>query len=260
MFHLPAEPAPPGASTPHTSVSTSSSSPAPPQALSAARASLAAVPFGPGMSAVGHSARRQKRVRENATISKAFNVVAGRPQPALTSLCPQLVTTLAYTVPNYVTTSTTVPTYASTYFRLSDCFNYAPYTALFDQYKMLEVEVWLNPTAITTGVYGDFYTAVDLDDTTTPTSVNNVAQKPGALITAGQAGHYHRWTPHMAVAAYSGTFVSYLNADACWIDAASPSVQHYGLKCAFGASSTAAVVYDLQVRIKFAFRAPGVAA
>jgi hypothetical protein len=153
----------------------------------------------------------------------------------------------------------TVPVYAAAYFTLANCANYGAFTNLFDQYMIEEIEVWIEPNnVVNDSSQGAVASAIDLDDVTVPSTFANVAQKQGALI-SGLSGHYHRFIPHIAIASYAGAFTSYTNCEPMWIDGASPNVQHYGLKTAAVAGSTA-VSWTLTSRFLVAFRAPGVGA
>lgn len=158
-----------------------------------------------------------------------------------------------------LTSSVTVPVYSSEVFQLNKFSGYSQYTGLFDQYRFNEIEVWIEPTtspSTASADVGTCVTAIDLDDTNVPTSVASVEDKQTALSTGGFSGHYHRWKPHMALAAYSGAFTSYDNAPANWIDSASPAVQHYGIKIAV--TNTGSVVpYRISVRASVSFRQPG---
>jgi hypothetical protein len=193
--------------------------------------------------------------KDGQAIGKLFNIVAGRPYPALTSLEQSISATLQSTA-LFNVTSTTVATFGNQPFALNSFANSAEYTGLFDQYRFDQIEVWLEPAASSTAVYGTIATAVDLDDANVPT-MTSVLDKQGALISSGADGHYHRWAPHVAVSEYSGTFTSFGNVPATWVDSASPGVQHYGFKAYFSATPVA-LSYNLTVRAIVSFRAPGV--
>jgi hypothetical protein len=157
------------------------------------------------------------------------------------------------------TTSTTIPTFASFQFSVNSLSDNAEYLGLFDQYRIDQVEIYLEPTnAQGTTVFGDLVTAVDLDDASTPTSVIGLAGKQGSLCGLGASGRHHVWQPHIALAAYgSSVFASFSNVPATWIDSGSPAVQHYGFKVA--ADPTPAVVtYNIYTRALVSFRAPGI--
>jgi hypothetical protein len=163
----------------------------------------------------------------------------------------------------YHTTSASVPSYNSLVISLtSDVPNYAAYTAVFDQYRIERVEAWIipngNSTAPASSNGGAWTTAVDYDDGNTPTAFTQVSDKQTALTTGVLAGHYHSWVPQYATAAYSGTFVSF-SAERGWVDSASPSVQHYGLKLAASPTiNTGTITYDAIVRCTIAFRGAGI--
>jgi len=122
-----------------------------------------------------------------------------------------------------------------------------------------QLEVWLEPvtsqgTVITN--LGEFVSAIDLDDATTPSQIITVEDKQNAIVTGGFGSHYHKWKPHIAVAVYQGTFVGFENSPATWIDSGSPQVQHYGLKVANTATSTA-ISYNVQFRGRILFKQAG---
>jgi hypothetical protein len=208
---------------------------------------------------------RRKRVplaRDGAILAKFFNAVAGRPYPSNgisleQGIQAELVADLGLAYG--LTTSTTVPVSAGFAVTISLFPGSARYLSLFDQYRIDQVEVWIQSTAaITTGFLGELASAVDLDDANPPATFSAAADKQGALVGSLLPGRYHCWKPHMALASYSGTFTSYSNITAGWIDAASPNVQHYGLKMVAGTTSVAVGV-GIVVRVVASFRAPGIA-
>lgn len=133
----------------------------------------------------------------------------------------------------------------------------AALTAVFDQYRLAMVEVTFLPQiSIVTATIASplFYTTVDLDDST-PVSITALQDYPGCQETISIKQHKHTFTPHIAVAAYSGAFTSFANESAPWIDVASPSVQHYGVKYGFAADPTGqSYGYNIRVRYHFMFR------
>jgi len=159
----------------------------------------------------------------------------------------------------WVTTSTSNPTFATTYFSLSNFYSYAEYTGLFDQYRFDELEIWIEPqlNASATAATSSWFSAVDFDDVAVPTIMGTVAAKQGAVGSNTGAGHYHRFIPHMAVAAYGGAFTQFANVPPDWIDSGSPNVQHYGIKSAFETEGVARPFRAI-VRAKVSFRAPGI--
>jgi len=212
----------------------------------------------------GASRRRNKPAKKYRTAAdgqvtaKFFNVLAGRPYPSVSSLVQEIRVGMTYRLtPFFSNVVGTAWTPATQVFTLAMAPNQGEYTGLFDQYRIDQIECWIEPTAPQgTTSFPMFASAVDLDDANTPTE-GGVEGKQCALTGDGGAGRYHRWKPHTAVAMYSGSFVSYGNVASAWIDVASPNVQHYGLKVTCG-PSTSIVTYNMSVRYVVSFRGPGI--
>jgi hypothetical protein len=157
----------------------------------------------------------------------------------------------------FLATSTTVPVFIAKSFALANFADATPYLTVFDQYRIEELEVWIEPETVG-GSFAQITSAIDYDDDTTPSSVNSVMAKQNSLLTSGGTGHYHHFKPRAAMAAYaSGTFASFANMPAPWCDSASPGVLHYGLKMASQPTTSGTVTYSLCVRAKVTFRQPG---
>lgn len=211
----------------------------------------------------GARATKKKGKSKGKGAGKSSNVVfnpqAGRPYPKLSTNDTQITACLEITSSAF-TSSLTVPTYYGRSFQLSDFGNVAEYTALFDQYRFDSIEAWIEPSIVESSTLSSplYYSAVDVDDGNTPAVSTTVAAKQGVLSSSVGTGHYHKWQPHMAIAAFSGAFTSYSNEVAGWIDSASPSVQHYGLKCAIPGVDSVVRIFYLTIRAKVSFRAPGI--
>jgi len=158
----------------------------------------------------------------------------------------------------WLTSSSSVPVFAGTNFTLSDLDQYTTFTALYDQYKITRLEAWveLNSPAntISNTHLNKLYTSIDYDNSTAPTSIGSIQDFQNCVETSILDGHYRSWVPHVAFATYSGTFVSYANVAAPWIDCNSTAVQHYGLRGAVGSSSSGGDVISLRVRYHVLFR------
>lgn len=205
---------------------------------------------------VPRKVKASKLVSDSKPVHKSFDLVGRRPYPSLTDPSSSITTTLAYTT-SFVN-GTVSPGYLGISFQLSSFPGYSSYTGLFDMYWMRQLEVWISPNAVTANPCSDIVSVIDVDDANTPTSYNLEIANQGALVLSGQAGHYHKWLPHMAVAVYSGTFTSYGNVKSAWIDSASPGVQHYGLKIAAGNPNTVSLTYNIEVRAVVSFAGAGV--
>lgn len=194
--------------------------------------------------------------RDGEIIAKVFDMQGmGRPFPPVGKLMQQITVTLDNVSPAF-TSSSTVPLGYAFNLPLNALSGYANYTVLFDQYRIEQIEAWLEPSVVAS-LQGNLVTVVDVDDSNTPTSFGQVADHQGALIGPSNMGRYHCWKPHMAIAAYSGAFTSYSNQVAGWIDCASPAVQHYGFKSWCTLTNTA-IAYSITYRAVVSFRGPGI--
>jgi hypothetical protein len=156
-----------------------------------------------------------------------------------------------------MTTSTTVPTFSATSFSVNSLDQISQLAAVFDQYMIEELEVWVFPNtlgAATGAQAGLLYSAIDYDDAATLSTIGQIEDYTNVVVSTPNQGHYRRFVPHIAVAAYSGSFTSFMNVDTQWIDSAYTNVQHYGLKIAATATPAAQSAYTLQVRYHLAFR------
>lgn len=162
-------------------------------------------------------------------------------------------------------TSTIAETFnptASRTFSLDACDIVGDLTAVFEQYRIIRVEVWLQPSFTTVAEAAPenalWCTAVDLDDAATPTSLAQLMNRQGAQVSPLTNSHYHSWCPHVASPVYQGAFTAYSDpVIQPWIDCGYPAVQHFGLKGACsGTSSTTAI--SIRARFTVEFRGVGV--
>lgn len=234
--------------------SASASSANPPASLALLKSELKAVPSGSlGQGRGGRSGKGKKK-----PLLRTFNPVGTVPR--VSGLGMQMISAqLTSTQAELFSTSNVAPTFKAYSFYLSSFAGAGPYTNLFDQYILDEVEFWLTPESPQgTTVFGQVTSAVDFDDANVPTTNLMVADKQSSVVTAGGAATYIRFAPHMAVAVYSGAFTSFGNEPAQWIDAASASVQHYGVKLSLSPTPTP-IAYCVSYRGHFRFRQPGIA-
>lgn len=223
---------------------------------------LTAVPAG-FMNRTGRSKRKSKLklAQEGRIISKLFNSAASRPQPTNgLSLEQSIMLEMTLSGGNLFTTSATIgiTAFAGLTFSVSQFSGAAGLLSVFDQYRFEQLEVWIeSPTPNSTPSTPELFTAVDLDDGNVPSAVGQIQDHLGSIVSGGFAGHYHKWRPHVAIAAYSGAFTSYSNQVAGWLDSASPNVQHFGLKAA--AVSTGSVYsFTYVVRAVISLRSPSI--
>jgi hypothetical protein len=156
---------------------------------------------------------------------------------------------------NVVSTNTSTPTGYGKYFTLADLNQVSSLTGVFDQYRIDEIFIKFMPQLQSSAAYGgsQVVTALDYDDAATPGSQASILQYSNAMITEQTSAHWRHLTPHIAVAAYSGTFASFKNERASWIDSNSTGVQHYGFK-AYLDSSTSSLNWFLYATFRISFR------
>jgi len=155
------------------------------------------------------------------------------------------------------TTSTVGPTFYSKFFQLADIAQQTSFTALFDQYRIDEIELWFQPQVSITNnaaTFVNFYSVIDYDDAAVPTGLGQLQQYTNVMVTPISQGHYVRFKPHIAIAAYQGAFSGFENKGPCWIDAASPSVQHYGFKAGCNTTASPIINFNLIIRYHFSMR------
>jgi len=154
------------------------------------------------------------------------------------------------------------------FFALDALTQYASFQAVFDQYRIAKVKVEFLPRGgvsqfVTSsnlmslpGPPGNLITAVDFEDATAETPPALLTYQ-SAVLKPGYAKQVRVFAPRVALGAYSGAFTSYANAKSQWIDAKSPSVQHYGCKWSFDYGTNIAtnwVVFDILVTYFVEFR------
>jgi hypothetical protein len=158
--------------------------------------------------------------------------------------------------PGPIVTSTTLNTNVAWYFTLNQLAQAGSFGALFDQYRIAMVEVLIKTRVNAQTAFGSnagfLFCYEDFDDAALPT-LGTAEQRANAQCTAGYESQVHRFVPHVANAVYSGAFTSFGNSTAPWIDCASLTVQHYGLKAVWTPTS-AVMTWDVVARVHLQFR------
>lgn len=230
---------------------------------------LSAVPAG----LISSQQRRHRRKRNqhvgssdlaggsDVNVGKCFNEIASYPGMSK-RLSPYNQIRIQGTFSHYevLLSSTIANTFLGQVFQLNDLPNYANLTSVFDQYMIEEIECWIVPNGNTSAPAsaqgGMIYSSIDYDDGNTPTTLGQVSDHQTTVSSDARAGHYHKWRPQYAVAAFSGTFTSY-GAARGWLDCASPGIEHYGLKVAC-TTNQVPTAYNVLCRYTIAFRSAGI--
>lgn len=132
------------------------------------------------------------------------------------------------------------------------------FTTLFDQYRIVHVDMEFMPTfnqnvpATSTG-YLPIVTAIDYDDSTTATYAQ-LGEYESAQYNVPEQRFVRSVVPAIAIAAYSGVFTSFANRRMQWLDCASPSVVHYGLKWAIPQTAATVTYYQVLSRLTVQFK------
>ena len=94
---------------------------------------------------------------------------------------------------------------------------------------------------------------IDFDDSNAPTSTTDLADYTNCVVSGPTEVIQGTLVPRFAYGAYSGVFTSFANHKPDWIDAASPGVEHYGLKIA-ATTTNSAVTYTIMFRYHVSLR------
>jgi hypothetical protein len=157
-----------------------------------------------------------------------------------------------YQVSAYHTTNNATPTFAIHTINSADIADFTSLGAVFDQFRLDRVEIWMLPRFIPTGPtinMGTMISVIDYDDSNALASTTAALAYENSLPTTGGLCHYRSFTPHLAPALYGGSFTQFgnLRSNAMWVDAAS-NPNYYGLKTA-STITDAAYNWDLIVRV-----------
>lgn len=141
------------------------------------------------------------------------------------------------------------------YFQLNDLPQVTTFTGLYDQYKIDKIRISFIPcqqiVAIPTSTtaagvtvssevktgnnsFGIYGTVIDYDDASvTSYTLQTFSEFATWRMNqvSSQKWHTRTFRPHIAVGAYaSGVFTGFTNKSNQWLDCASPTIQHYGIK------------------------------
>lgn len=160
--------------------------------------------------------------------------------------------------------SATAVASVSLQFTLNLLGNLNSYIALFDQYRVQAVIVTATPTVFTnsgspyTNYMPRLYSVLDYDDAALLTTINSAQQYDSCIVSPPCTSITRSIKPRIALAAYNGSvFTGYANVADQWIDLASPTIPHFGVKLVIEAgvaSQPVLQVYELEVVMFFEMR------
>lgn len=162
--------------------------------------------------------------------------------------------------PAAYTTSTTLATSYAKSFQLSDLDQVASFQALFDQYRIMGIEIRVMNTSFGSNISnlplsgGITRCIIDYADATALSNVQQAENYQNCLTVECGRPFTRVFTPRAALAAYAGAFTSYAVAPSGqWFNTASSGVQHYGLKI-INSSTPSTMVFDVCVRYWLQFK------
>jgi len=202
-----------------------------------------------------YSRRRTRIPTLNAPTLKSWNTLgANYPQASLVrSDNEPYWVVLSGAIDTVLTTGSGVTTYQKN-FTTSDFPSFSSgLSAAFDQYWIKAIEFWLVPYQSQTSK-SDTYCVIDYDDSNS-LSIAQVQQYQNCCQADSASGFHGIFHPHVAVAAYGGSFTTYKNEPSSWIDSASTGTQHYGVKMVANINSSG-IIYNIRFRALVGFRGP----
>jgi len=155
--------------------------------------------------------------------------------------------------------STITDTFGGIRFRLVDVPGSAEFTSLFDQYKITGVKVSFLPRG-NVGEVGTnqgivkFFTAIDYDDITALTSINDLLQYENAKTTRSTQDHSRFLRPKVAALAYQSSVGNAYMPRTGWIDCNNTTVEHYGIKWALQQLPVGSQTFDVKIDYYLSFK------
>jgi len=202
-----------------------------------------------------HRRAKGKNKENKQTVQTDWSLVSGRipymNQPNRDNQVHRFVET--YTWDTITSSSNAVAVATGLSFTLSTLSDASQYVALFDQYRIDLMEVWIMPQS--QNLTALMKSVIDYDNITTTATDAYFDNYSNCHTTTMANGHYRRFVPHLALAAYGGgAFTSYANLKPQWIDCASATVAHYGIKFLTEVTAAGAIGIDVLGRFHLSFR------
>lgn len=172
----------------------------------------------------------------------------------------QFVFTLKDTTLTNLSGSSATSVKGGLFFQLSQFANASNLKSVFDQYRIVALDLRLRPRInceINPGATSTppLYSVIDYDGAPTPVSLLELQQYGNVSQIQTYQSLRRVWSPHTAVAAYQGAFTGYENHTSPWIDCAYDTVQHYGFRYWMDVNAVGNIaIWDVDVRAYVEFR------
>jgi len=202
---------------------------------------------------------KRKANRQGGRARKARKVMVPRGLGTKNMVFP-IKRTLQWGIPSNTTTNLQ---YGARAFFLSDLPVSSDFVNLFDQYRIVSVDMHMCPRVSanlpTSGnSYSVFHYALDYTDVTAPTSNEELYQMSSCKrVNCNGSKDFHiKLKPQAAETYWSGLTASGYGAakEGAWINTSSPSVQHYGVKYAWNCNYATQI--DVYITFQLEFKQP----
>jgi hypothetical protein len=131
------------------------------------------------------------------------------------------------------------------YFQLGNLDNASNFVNVWDQYRIDCVIFHIIPSqnalqvpTQSTTEFVNLYCVLDYDDNTALTTTAGYREYDNCIILSPGESCKRQFLPRIAISAYSTAFGAYANMGDVWIDTASTTVAHYGVKIGVPACDT----------------------
>lgn len=165
-----------------------------------------------------------------------------------------------------VSANSTSDVFGTQVFSLSQVPKFSEFTELYDQYKINLVKWYLIPrgnqsdvgTSTTTGQLMGVFSALDYDDNTAPTSIQDIMEYQNSKMTRSYQMHKRVLKPRARVnvvgsggAGVNGQIMGSKNP---WIDCNAPTTPHFGVKYVLQQLPAGTQMYDMKIDFYLAFK------
>ena len=185
----------------------------------------------------------------------------------------RVLTVTKHVLMDRVLTQIAALNFSSETFELADLPQYSTYIGLYEQFKLLKVQIMYKTLTNSASIYqapgqitttGMVHSVIDYNDANVPTSVQGMMNDPSYKVTPGYRNHSRTIYPKFQNSIASGVqaqsktgWLNSYNVNGTTVNA----VSHYGLKLCFeggtGASSAyASMVHEVIYKYTFLFKDP----
>lgn len=155
--------------------------------------------------------------------------------------------------------SSAAPVAGAYYFIATNLQNWSSFSALYDQYRVVAIDFVIRPRfdsiSLSTTSNSPMRLVIDYDDSTVLSSAADAEQYSNCMTVEAYQSARRVYCPAIAIAAYSGAFTSYASRQRQWLDVASDTIRHYGMKWYIPISPTTSVpVWDIMISVFIEFK------